>query len=153
MIASAIASRTVCGSVTGERRPVLDPGAVAAVHRREVKQHREAAAALDQRADRGAAQPKDQVAFPVPGNGPVLRLGGPLADHDLVGHEALAAAADAGPGNAQRPPGPQAGGQLAPQRSAALHIQRLVDRLMRDAHRLIIGEVQPQPVGELLRAP
>ena len=28
-------------------------------------------------------KPDDEVAFPVPGHGPVLGLGGPLADHDL----------------------------------------------------------------------
>ena len=39
------------------------------------------------------------------------------------------------------------------QRSPALDKQRLIDRLMRDAHRLIIGEVQAQPVGDLLRTP
>ena len=39
-------------------------------------------------------------------------------------------------------PGAQARGQLAPERATALHIQRLVDRLVRDTHRLIIGEVE-----------
>ena len=65
----------------------------------------------------------------------------------------LAAAAGAGPRDAQRPAGAQARGQLAPQRAAALHVQRLVDRLVGDPHRLIIGEVDPQPAGDLLRAP
>ncbi len=60
---------------------------------------------------------------------------------------------DTGPGDSQRPPGPQAGRQLTPQRPPALHIQRLVDRLMGHAHRPIIRKVEPQPVGDLLRAP
>ena len=47
----------------------------------------------------------------------------------------------------QRPTGSQVCGQLAPQRATALHIQRLVDRLVRDAHRHIIREVQAQPIG------
>jgi hypothetical protein len=103
------------GSVTGQRRAMLGAGAVTVVQRREVQQHREAAAALDERPDRRAAKAEDQVALPVPGDGPVLRIAGPLADHDLVGHEALATAADASAGDAQRPAGPQACGQLAPQ--------------------------------------
>jgi transposase-like protein len=60
---------------------------------------------------------------------------------------------DTSAGDAQRPAGPQACGQLAPQRAATLHIEGLVDRLMGDTHRLIIGEVQAQPVGDLLGAP
>jgi len=38
----------------------------------------------------------DQVAFPVPGDGAIVSLGGPLADEHLVGHESVAAAAGAG---------------------------------------------------------
>src|SRR6266850_32499 len=41
----------------------------------------------------------------------------------------------------------------APQRPASLHVERLVDRLVGDPHRLIIGEVDLQPGGYLLRAP
>ena len=89
----------------------------------------------------------------MPGHGPVVGLGGPLADHDLRGDELLAAPAGACPRHAQRPSGAQASGQLAAQRAAALDVERLVDRLVRDPHRLIIGEVDPQPVGDLLRAP
>src|ERR1019366_1553701 len=55
--------------------------------------------------------------------------------------------------DAQRPPGPQARGELAPQRAAALHIERLVDRLVGDPHRLIIGELKAEPASDLLRAP
>ena len=76
-----------------------------------------------------------------------------LADHDLGGHELLAAAAGARPGDAQRPAGAQACGQLALERAAALNVQGLVDRLVRDPHDLIIGEVGPEPVRDLLRAP
>src|SRR4051794_8943988 len=50
-------------------------------------------------------------------------------------------------------PGPQARGQLATQRAAALDVERLIDRLVRDAHRVIIREVQRQSVGDLRRAP
>src|SRR3954468_5752113 len=36
---------------------------------------------------------------------------------------------------------------------AALHVQRLVDGLVTDPHGLIVREVDPQPPGDLLRAP
>jgi hypothetical protein len=39
-----------------------------------------------------------RVALPVSRNGPVRGLGGPLADHDLVANEVLAAASDASAG-------------------------------------------------------
>src|SRR5215217_1914502 len=61
--------------------------------------------------------------------------------------------AAARPRHPQRPPGAQAGGQLAAQRPAALHVQRLVDGFVTDAHGLIVGEVEPQAAGDLFRAP
>ena len=39
-------------------------------------QERGAAAALDERADRGAARPDDQITFPMPGDRAVRGLGG-----------------------------------------------------------------------------
>jgi hypothetical protein len=65
----------------------------------------------------------------------------------------LAAAARAGAGHAQRSPSAQAGGQRAAQRAATLDVQRLVDRLVRDAHRLVVGEVEREPPGDLLGTP
>src|SRR3954465_8720234 len=53
----------------------------------------------------------------------------------------------------QRTSGSQAGDQLPLERATALDEQGLVDRLVADAHGLIIGEVDPQPMGNLLRAP
>ena len=47
----------------------------------------------------------------------------------------------------------QAGRQLAPQRAPALDVERLVDRLVADAHRLVPRKVEPQALGNLLRAP
>src|SRR5207247_809921 len=38
-------------------------------------------------------------------------------------------------------------------RAASLHVERLVDRLVRDPHRLIIGEVDRQAVRDLLWTP
>src|SRR5699024_11189846 len=47
----------------------------------------------------------------------------------------------------------QTGDQFALERTTALDEQRLVDRLVADAHGLIIGEVERQPVRDLLRTP
>ncbi len=139
--------------MAGERGTVLDPRTGIVVHRREVQQHREPGSSLDEGADRGAAQAEDQIALPVAGHRAVLDLGGPLADQDRLAHETLAASSAAGSGNTQRPPGPQTGCELAPQRSAPLHIQRLVDRLVGDPHRRIIVEIDRQAGSDLLRTP
>src|SRR5438874_390297 len=61
--------------------------------------------------------------------------------------------ADAGPGNAQSTARAQARDELALERAAALHEQRLVDRLVRDPHRRIIREVDRQAARDLLRTP
>jgi hypothetical protein len=93
------------GAVPGECRPVLCPWLPAvAVHTRQVQQHREARAPLDQSADRRAAQAEDEIALPVAGESAVCGLGGPLADQDLVADEALASLS-AGSWHPQRPPG------------------------------------------------
>jgi len=118
-----------------------------------VKQHCEPGAALDERSDRSPVCAEDEVALPVARYGSVLGLCGTLADHDLLGDEALAFPADAGSGYPERPATAQTSGELAPQHAAALHVERLVDRLVRDSHRLIMREIQAQPVGDLLRAP
>lgn len=53
--------------VAGRRRPDLDSRDAAIAGGRERQQHREATGPLDQRADRRAVQPEDQIAFPVTG--------------------------------------------------------------------------------------
>ena len=101
------------GAVAGERRAVLGPGAGAvAFHAGQVQQHREPGGALDQRADRGAFRPMIRSPSQWPGHGPVLGLGGPLADHHLGRDVALAAAA--GPGSRA----PAAPGRCAGRRPA-----------------------------------
>src|SRR4051794_41295323 len=140
--------------MAGERGAVLLTDLiVAARHAGQVKQYCEPCRALHQGADRRAAQSYDEIPLPVARHCPVGRFRRALADHDLRGEVGFAASAAARPRHAQCPPGPQAGGQLAPQRAAALHVQCLVDGLVADAHRLIAGEVEPQPPGDLLRAP
>ena len=86
-------------------------------------------------------------------NRSVLGLGGPLADHDVGAYKLLAATTAASPRRAQRPPGAQAGRQLAAQCPPPLDVQRLVNRLVRDPHRFIVGILDPEPMGDLLRAP
>ena len=88
-----------------------------------------------------------QIAFPVAGHGTVLGLGGALADHHLGGDVRPAWPLGAGSRHPQRPAGAQTGDQLALERAAALDVERLVDRLVADPHRLIIGEVDRQPVA------
>src|SRR5947209_11261610 len=67
--------------------------------------------------------------------------------------EALATSTSAGSRYPQSSAGAETGGQLPTQRAAALHIEGLVDGLVRDAHRSIMGEVDPEPVGDLFRTP
>src|SRR4051812_1628528 len=43
--------------------------------------------------------------------------------------------------------------ELALERAAALLLERLVDRLVRDPHPRIIGELELESLGDLLRAP
>ena len=78
---------------------------------------------------------------------------GPLADQDLRGEELLAASTGPCSRDAECSPRSQARHELTPQRTAALDVQGLVDRLVRDAHGLIIGEIDPEAVGDLLWAP
>src|SRR6266540_53575 len=141
-------------SMPGQRRPVLHPRLIAVARDpRQVQQHRETGRALDERPDRRAVEAQDQIALPVAGDGPIVGLGRPLADHHLGADELLAARLRASARYAQRAPGPQTGDELALERASALHVQGLVDRLMRDPHRLIIGEVDPEPIRDLLRTP
>ena len=81
------------GTVSSQRWTVLGPGLVVFIKAGEVGQRREPGGPLDQRSDRRTAQPQDQVAFLVPGNGAVVCLGRPLAEHDLGVNERLAPSA------------------------------------------------------------
>src|SRR5436305_1842689 len=86
-------------------------------------------------------------------NRAIIHLSRPLTDQQLVSHEAPVPLGRPVSGRPERPTCPQTGGQFAAQRSAALDIQRLIDRLVGHAHRFIIGEVQAEAPGDLLRAP
>src|SRR4051812_14816246 len=83
-------------------------------------------------------------------------LGRTAGEGDLGGDEApLITSGPTGPRTRypQRPSGPQACDGLAGQRSPALDVERLVDRLVRDPHGRIVGELVPQPGRDLLRTP
>ena len=67
--------------------------------------------------------------------------------------ELLAASSCTCPWHPQRPPGPQARDQFASQSTPSLHVERMVDGLVRDLHRLILGEVDLESGGHLLRTP
>ena len=71
----------------------------------------------------------------------------------LWAYKLFAAAPAAGPRHAQRPPGAQACRQRAAQGPPPLDVQRLVDGLVRDPHRVIVWILYPEPMGDLLRAP
>src|SRR3954452_7719379 len=83
----------------------------------------------------------------------ILDLRGPGADHHLLDDKAVAALVDASTWHPQRAARAQTRDQLALERTPTLHIQRLLDRLMADPHRRIVGEIDLQPIRDLLRAP
>ena len=57
------------------------------------------------------------------------------------------------PRDSQGPTRSQAGDELTLECTPSLDVERLIDRLVRDPHGLIIGEIDLQPVGDLLGAP
>src|SRR3712207_1796423 len=64
------------------------------------------------RPNRRGSQPQDEIPLPVARHRPIGHLRRALADQDLGGDAGLAPSAAARPRHPQRPPGPQAGGQL-----------------------------------------
>jgi hypothetical protein len=95
----------------------------------------------DQRADRRALHADGQVAFPVPRHRPVLGFGRAGAEQHVLGDMRPRFLQGPSPRDPQRAPGSQAGDQLAGERAAALDVEGLVDRLVADPHRLIVGEL------------
>ena len=131
-------------SSAGQRGDGLAHRGVDAVSRAavlEVEQQDESGAALDEGADGAAAAlAQDDVALPVAGHGTVVDLGGSFGDVHHPGQPASAVAVPRFGGGVR--PDAQASGQLAAQLAAALHEQRLIDRLVAHPHLRVVGEVQ-----------
>ena len=73
------------GAMAGKGRAILGAAAgLVAFHAWQMQQHGEARGPFDKRADCRAAEPEDEIAFPVPGHGPVTNFGRSLTDNDLV---------------------------------------------------------------------
>ena len=85
-----------------------------------------------------------------PGTARSSTSAGRSRDHDHVRDAARRRCDLAGP--SLRATGAQTAGQFAAQLAAALHVQRLVDRLVRHPHLRIVGKLDAQPPGDLLRA-
>src|ERR1700689_2225960 len=142
------------GAVPRESWPVLLTRCRSmSLHRWQVEQHREACRPFNKGTDRGAIEADDQIPFPVSRYRAIFYLGRTLADEDLGGHERLAPPTRARSRHPQSSASSQALRQLALQRTSALNVERLVDRLVADAHRRVIRVIEPQPFGDLLWAP
>jgi hypothetical protein len=89
----------------------------------------------------------------MPGNGAIGDLRWPLADQRLRGDMGPRLLPGSRPRDPQRLAPAQAGDQLPFERTAAFYVERLVDGLVADPHGLFIGEIDLQPLGDLLRAP
>src|SRR5271155_3101789 len=116
-----------------------------------MQQQGEPGHALHHGADRrrGLRAAQDEVALPIAGYRPVGDLRWALADVDHV-QDAAAAFIGASLWFASRAPGAQVFMQLTAQAATALHINRLIDRLVGHPHLQIIGKVPGQPSGDLL---
>ena len=104
-------------------------------------------------ANGGSGQTQDEVALPVTGYGAVLNCGGTLADENLRRHEGLATTSLSRLKIAQRPSRAQVGGELTSKGTAPLHVQRLVDRFVADAHCRFIREVDRRAMSDWFRTP
>ena len=108
---------------------------------------------FDQGADRGTVMSAEaEVAFPVPHDRPVLYLGTSVRDDHLV-LDPFTALNQPAPRLTQSAAGPQAGDDLPAQPATALDVIGLVNGIVADPHLLIVGEVQPEEMRDLLGSP
>jgi hypothetical protein len=115
----------------------------------QVQQHDVAGGALHEGAHgRVAVLADDEVTLPVPRYGPVGHLGRTIGDHHHVGD--LPAPNNSRTRAALGPPRSQAARQLASQLTPALHVDGLVDRLVRHPHHGLVGKLDAEPLGDLL---
>jgi hypothetical protein len=118
---------------------------------RQGDEHEVAGLTFDKRGNRGHALPEDEIAFPVPGHGPVVGLGWPFADAEHTAELALAVVGRMPPGPAIGLAAPQMGDELPAQRPSSLDVEALVDRLVGHAELRAIRERATQPTRDLLR--
>ena len=108
---------------------------------------------FDQGVDRGTVMSAEaEVAVPMPWDRPVLYLGTSVRDDHLV-LDPLAALIQPAPWLTQSAAGAQGGGELPAQPATALDVIGLVDGIVADPHLLIVGEVQPEEMRDLLGSP
>jgi hypothetical protein len=83
----------------------------------------------------------------------ILRFCRPAGNHHIFADVRPCLGLCPGSGHAQRPSSTQVANQLPLESASALDIESLVNGFVRDAHRFVIREVGPQPVGNLFRRP
>src|SRR6476661_3834331 len=87
------------------------------------------------------------------GNGAIGDFGRAVTDEGFLGDMSPGLPFRPGSRYAQCAPRTKMQNKLAFERSTALDVESLVDRLVRDTHGLIIREIDFEPVGDLLRTP
>ncbi|GAA4764214.1 hypothetical protein GCM10023329_07510 [Streptomyces sanyensis] len=95
----------------------------------------------------------DQIAFPVARDGPVVGLGGTVTDHHHVLDRTMLASVGLAARAAAGASGPQGSGKLAAEFTAALDVERLVDRLVGHVHLRPVGKPSAQSLADLLGTP
>ena len=113
--------------------------------------HDIAGAPFDQRGDEAVLRARDEIAFPVAGDGAVLDGGRTFPDRDRILDLTKPVALQAGmTGAADGACCPQVRQQLFLQHTAGLDKQASVDRLVRHARALVIRMLALQPTRDLL---
>lgn len=95
----------------------------------------------------------EQVAFPMPRHGPILRIGGTLPDRDRINNLSQTASGHATLGLPQLPFDPQMRHQLFLQDAPRMNKQAAIDRFVRALHVRVGWVLQLQPAGDLLQRP
>lgn len=120
----------------------------------QVHQPQVAVGAVDQGGDGGLVLPTDdEVSLPVTDAGAVQGGGRPMFDQQRGSHEAAAARVSSTAPLPQRSASAKSASELAAKSTSAAAVERLVDRLVADVPRGLVGIGLSKPGGNLLRAP